>query len=136
MTYVLLLINYFADIIALLVVGVICLVLFVLWQRYLERVQDNPELAYSQWTPPPLMRLSVWGRANGRLAVMLVIAFFDWSGFLSWNFWVQVNLSSAKINHVPLLNKPHLAVLPKLHALVPNTHHDPTTTNVCHWPHL
>lgn len=97
------------DIIALLIVGVICLVLFILWERYLENVQNHPKAVFSRWTPPPLMKLSIWGRAKGRFAVMMAIAFLNWSSFLrwdlsshahyyiglylmacSWTFWVQV----------------------------------------------
>lgn len=40
--------------------------------------------------PPPLMRLSIWTRVNGRLAAMMFIAFTTWSGFQSWVYWVQV----------------------------------------------
>jgi len=36
------------------------------------------------------MSLSIWGRANGRLGAMMVIAFTTWCAFLAWNFWVQV----------------------------------------------
>lgn len=77
-------------IIALLVISVILLVLFVLWERYLEQVQQNPNAAYSMWTPPPLMKPSIWSRAKGRFAVIMSIAFLNWSSFLSWVFWVQL----------------------------------------------
>ncbi|OJA19939.1 hypothetical protein AZE42_08044 [Rhizopogon vesiculosus] len=65
-------------------------VLFVLWERHLEKAIDDPSRAPSLWTPPPLMRPSIWGRSNGRMAVILVIAFLNWSGFVSWNFWAQL----------------------------------------------
>ncbi|OJA15668.1 hypothetical protein AZE42_11818, partial [Rhizopogon vesiculosus] len=35
-------------------------VLFVLWERRLEKVIDDPSRAPSLWTPPPLMRPSIW----------------------------------------------------------------------------
>jgi len=34
--------------------------------------------------------LSLWKRANGKLAVMMWIAFLNWCAFLSWNFWAQL----------------------------------------------
>lgn len=84
--------NIFAilDIIALLVVGVFMVSLFLVWERYLEQVLDDPSRVSSVWTPPPLMRLSLWARAKGRMAVILAIVFLHWSAFISWNFWVQV----------------------------------------------
>lgn len=36
------------------------------------------------------MKLSVWSRANGRMAVMMLIGFVEWCSFMSWTFWVQV----------------------------------------------
>ncbi|EMD33363.1 hypothetical protein CERSUDRAFT_142330 [Gelatoporia subvermispora B] len=77
-------------IIALLIVGVVLLGLYVAWQYYLERVQDSGRSDMSRWTPPPLMRITIWGRDHGRLAVMLCIAFLEWSSFLSWQFWAQL----------------------------------------------
>ena len=77
-------------IIALIVIGVLLIALFLLWQHYLERVREDPTQAKSRWTPPPLMSLSIWTRAKGRMAVMLTIAFLEWCSFLSWTFWAQV----------------------------------------------
>ncbi|KAF9456825.1 major facilitator superfamily domain-containing protein [Collybia nuda] len=77
-------------IIALLIVGVFLIVVFVFWQRYLEKVQNTPNAPYSLWTPPPLMKISVWGRARGRFAVMLIVAFLTWCSFFAWNLWVQL----------------------------------------------
>lgn len=81
------------DIIALLIVGVALLALFILWQWYLERVQLNPNAPYSALTPPPLMKLSLWTRGNGKFAAMMVIVLFTWCSFLAWNFWAQVRRS-------------------------------------------
>ncbi|KAF6746905.1 efflux protein [Ephemerocybe angulata] len=64
-------------IIALLVIGVFLLVVFVFWIRYLEKVQDDPDAVISVWTPPPIMRLSLWRRAEGKYAAMMVIAFVN-----------------------------------------------------------
>lgn len=78
-------------IIALLIVGIIMVGLFLAWEYKLERiVDDDPSRAVSMWTPPPLMRLSLWTRERGRMAVILVIAFLNWSAFIGWSFWVQL----------------------------------------------
>ncbi|KAG1852813.1 major facilitator superfamily domain-containing protein [Suillus subalutaceus] len=77
-------------IIILLIVGIIMVSLFLLWERYLEQVIEDPSRAPSAWTPPPLMRLSLWTRAKGRMAVILAIAFLNSCTFVSWGFWVQL----------------------------------------------
>ncbi|KAI0706606.1 efflux transporter [Earliella scabrosa] len=79
-------------IIALLIVGVLLLILFVLWEQHLERVHASPDASvrHRWWTPPPLMPVSIWARAHGKLAVMLVIAFLEWCSFNSFNFWIQL----------------------------------------------
>jgi hypothetical protein len=69
--------------------------LFLLWERYLEKFMDDPLRTPSAWTPPPLMKLSLWTRAKGRMAVILVIALLNWCAFSSWSFWVQVRSCSA-----------------------------------------
>ncbi|KAK0467833.1 putative efflux transporter [Desarmillaria tabescens] len=74
---------------ALLITGVIFIVLFLFWQHYLERQQDSAN-SPSKWTPPPLMRLSLWTRANGRVAVVMVIAFLNWCCFQGWCYWTQL----------------------------------------------
>lgn len=78
-------------IIVLLVLGVILLAVFLVWEWKLERIiEEDPSRATSMWTPPPLMKLSLWTRAKGRMAVILVIAFLNWSAFIGWSFWVQL----------------------------------------------
>ncbi|KAI1786590.1 efflux transporter [Ganoderma leucocontextum] len=78
-------------IIALLIVGVLLLVVFVFWERHLEQIHDQGgELSQRWWTPPPLMPVSIWGRANGKLAAMLAIAFVEWCSFNVFTFWVQL----------------------------------------------
>ncbi|KIM37309.1 hypothetical protein M413DRAFT_448602 [Hebeloma cylindrosporum] len=74
-------------VIALLVLGVMLIGLFLLWQHYLEKVHDDP---FSSLTPPPLLKLSIWTRANGRIAAIVMIAFTNWAAFVSWVFWVQL----------------------------------------------
>ncbi|KAK0463275.1 efflux transporter [Desarmillaria tabescens] len=81
-------------IIALLVVGVIILGLFLLWQWYLERIQLNPNAPYSALTPPPIMKLSLWARGNGKFAAIMVIVMFTFCSFLGWNFWTQLYYQS------------------------------------------
>ncbi|KAF8836185.1 efflux transporter, partial [Paxillus ammoniavirescens] len=77
-------------IIALLIIGVILVGMFLVWEHHLEKALDIPDKPKSIWTPPPLMKLSLWARAKGRMAVILAIAFLNWSGFLCWTFWVQL----------------------------------------------
>ncbi|KAJ7916039.1 MFS general substrate transporter [Mycena leptocephala] len=69
-------------IIALLIVGVLFIVMFILWQHHLEKNEGKGR--------PPLMKLSLWARAEGKFAVMQAIAFLEWAGFISWYFWAQV----------------------------------------------
>ncbi|KAF8717707.1 Peptidase S28, partial [Rhizoctonia solani] len=65
---------------AVLVVSVLLLVCFVSWEYYLE----------TRTTHPPLMRLGLWTRANGRFAAVQLIVFFDWACFTTWLFFVTV----------------------------------------------
>lgn len=76
--------------IAILIVGILIFALFVFWERYLERVQNDSVTSGRWWTPPPLMNVSIWGRASGKLGVMLIIAFLQWCGFISFSFWITV----------------------------------------------
>jgi len=69
-------------IIALLIISVLFLAMFLLWQHYLEKNEGKRR--------PPLMKLTLWSRAKGKFAVMQAIAFFQWAAFLSWYFWAQV----------------------------------------------
>ncbi|QRW17932.1 Serine carboxypeptidase S28 [Rhizoctonia solani] len=65
---------------AVLVVSVLLLVCFVSWEYYLE----------TRTTHPPLMRLGLWTRANGRFAAVQLIVFFDWACFTTWLFFVTL----------------------------------------------
>ncbi|KAF5353804.1 hypothetical protein D9758_010586 [Tetrapyrgos nigripes] len=75
-------------IIGSLVAGVVLVLIFGLWQHYLEHVHDGLRDPYD-WipSPPPLMRLSFWKRSKGRVTVVMIIAFLNWASFLGWNFW-------------------------------------------------
>ncbi|KAL1950009.1 hypothetical protein VTO73DRAFT_8890 [Trametes versicolor] len=77
-------------VIAILIVGILIFALFVFWERYLERVQNDSVTSGRWWTPPPLMNVSIWGRASGKLGVMLIIAFLQWCGFISFSFWITL----------------------------------------------
>ena len=79
-----------SDIIALLVSGVIFVGLFLCWQYYLEKRFDDHNSTYSVFTPPPLMRISIWTRAHGRLGAVMLVAFTTWCCFQSWLYWIQV----------------------------------------------
>ncbi|PBK86269.1 putative efflux transporter [Armillaria gallica] len=74
-------------IIALLILGVTLIVTFVFWQRYLEQKYDTK---LSKRYPPPLMRLSLWTRGNGRVAAAFIIAFLTWCALYSWLYWAQL----------------------------------------------
>ncbi|KZS91971.1 putative efflux transporter [Sistotremastrum niveocremeum HHB9708] len=71
-------------IIGLLITSVVFLAAFIAWEKYL---QDHTEF-------PPLMPLTIWTRGHGKFAVMQLIAFFEWSGFLSWAFWATIYYQS------------------------------------------
>lgn len=77
-------------IIATLVIGVFLVAVFLVWEHHLEKASSDPNRPKSIWTPPPLMKLSLWSRAKGRVAVVLAIAFLNWAGFLSWSLWAQL----------------------------------------------
>ena len=127
------------DIIVLLIIGVILVVLFLLWQNYLENLQSRSDGALKVWwTPPPLMKLSVWSRAKGRLAVMMFIGFLEWCSFMSWTFWVQVRLYSLSINwktaiRISCLLRLNEALLPGIPLALTSSDNDPTLAYVCHW---
>ncbi|KAI0833324.1 major facilitator superfamily domain-containing protein [Trametes gibbosa] len=78
-------------IIALIIVGAALIVLFVFWEHYLEQLHARGDATAERWwTPPPLMSVTIWTRARGKLAVVLVIAFLEWCSFNSFTFWIQL----------------------------------------------
>ncbi|PPR06397.1 hypothetical protein CVT26_004843 [Gymnopilus dilepis] len=77
-------------IIVLLILGVCLVGVFLYWQHILERAQDDPSRHHAKFYPPPLMKLTIWTRANWRFAAMMALAFMDWCSFLSWTYWVQL----------------------------------------------
>ncbi|KAK0470437.1 putative efflux transporter [Desarmillaria tabescens] len=74
-------------IITLLFLGITFIIAFFLWQRYLGQKYD---MKSSKRYPPPLMQLSLWTRANGRVAAAFVIAFLTWCALYSWLYWAQL----------------------------------------------
>jgi len=96
----------FPDIIVLLILGVIIIGCFLCWEHYLEKIHDDPEAVYSVLTPPPLMKLSIWTRANGRIAAMMVVAFTTYASFQAWDFWMAVRTFFAGISclRIDILN--------------------------------
>jgi hypothetical protein len=71
-----------------------------LWERHLEKLQDNPALKRPSWTPPPLMRPSMWTQARGKVAAIMLIAFLQFAGFIGWFYWTQVHLPALKTRHM------------------------------------
>ncbi|KAF8340804.1 MFS general substrate transporter [Amanita rubescens] len=78
-------------IIALLITGVFLLIAFIIWEDHLGR----------RTTFPPLMRLDIWTRARGRFTAIQIIAFLEWSSFMSWILWVQLYYQTYK-RYTPL----------------------------------
>lgn len=92
-------------IIALLVLGVLLLGAFVWWEHLLGQSEAaflgkaaDPEKASTEegtkrrsFLVPPLLRLSLFKRAKGRLAVVLVVVFFVWAGFTGWAYYAVVS---------------------------------------------
>ena len=65
--------------------------LFVFWEHFLEKLHAQHDAARERWwTPPPLMKPSIWTRMRGRMTVMLVIAFLEYGAFSSWILWAQL----------------------------------------------
>lgn len=59
------------DIIALLVISILMIASFFLWEHHVEK----------RTTRPPLMRLALWTRAKGKLAATYFIGGISWMGF-------------------------------------------------------
>ena len=82
----------FEDIIGLIVLGAVLMALFIAWQYFLERTQERGDGSRSFWTPPPVIKLSLWSRGSGKFAAMMIIVNFTFASFLGWSFWVTVSL--------------------------------------------
>jgi Na+/melibiose symporter-like transporter len=78
-------------IIAILVVSIALLAAFVWWEHMLEVGLEEGE---KSTRASPLLKLSIFKRAHGKLAAMLCLAFFVWAGFTGWMFYAVVSLLS------------------------------------------
>ncbi|KAG8856950.1 hypothetical protein FRB96_006213 [Tulasnella sp. 330] len=67
-------------IIVLLILSLFGIATFLCWEWYLEYRAGYP----------PLMRLSLWKRANGKFAAVQAIAFVVWIAFNSWIYWATL----------------------------------------------
>ncbi|KAE9396652.1 efflux transporter [Gymnopus androsaceus JB14] len=77
-------------IIGCLVTGVVLMVIFLVWQHYLEKALAKPTGSASPLTPPPIMKLSLWKKSNGMLAALMCISFLNFASFLAWFYWIQL----------------------------------------------
>ena len=73
---------------ATLITGISLVVGFVLWEDHLCR----------QTTFPPLMRVNIWTRAQGKFAAIQIIQFLEMSSFMSWMLWVQLYYQTYKVS--------------------------------------
>nr|GAT55166.1 predicted protein [Mycena chlorophos] len=134
------------DIIVLLVLSIVCLFAFALWEHHLEEVHSQPGGLYytglppadafprtstssgapnlppnstnskdterrkgiaarlipraaaesklaralRDYTPPPLLRPSLFLRAKGRVGAVYAVAFLQFAAFMVWAYWVQL----------------------------------------------
>ncbi|KAJ7765345.1 efflux transporter [Mycena metata] len=76
------------NIISLLLLSILLLALFGVWELYLERAHSKP--AAARYTPPPLLPPSIFTRAGGRVGVVYGIALLQFAAFMIWAFWVQL----------------------------------------------
>ena len=130
--------TFSVDIIGLLIVGVLFVVLFVFWERYLEQIHEQgPETSQKWWTPPPLMPVSIWARQNGKVAAVLVIAFVEWSSFTGFTFWAQVSFRGSFVPCLPPLSILLVfapAILPRIPQPEPDYDHGPAAPHASDRP--
>ena len=67
-------------VIVFLVLSVLLIGAFVLWEHYL----------ISRCAFPPLMPLEIWTRDHGRFSAMQLTGFLEWACFTSLTFWVAL----------------------------------------------
>jgi hypothetical protein len=84
------------HIIALLILSIILLSAFVWWEHVLEVERSELKEGEKGARAPPLLKLSIFQRAHGKLAVMLCLAFFVWAGFSGWIFYAVVGALSRR----------------------------------------
>ncbi|KIM24280.1 hypothetical protein M408DRAFT_233993 [Serendipita vermifera MAFF 305830] len=64
-------------IISFLVIGILLLILFLLWEHYVV----------THFSSPPLVSLDIWTRDHGRFGAMQAVAFLEWACFTTLTFW-------------------------------------------------
>ncbi|KAJ8093347.1 hypothetical protein PM082_020204 [Marasmius tenuissimus] len=74
-------------IVVFLILGLVLLAMFIYWEHRLETLRKYNKTSWLP-TPPPIMPLSLWARAKGRVAVVMCIACCLWASFLGWNYWI------------------------------------------------
>ncbi|EJU05211.1 hypothetical protein DACRYDRAFT_86362 [Dacryopinax primogenitus] len=67
-------------IIALLILAALLFAAFVGWEHYVE----------TRLTLPPLIRLNIFKRGQGKLAAILLVAFLIMGAFSSWQYWATL----------------------------------------------
>ncbi|KAJ7185178.1 efflux transporter [Mycena filopes] len=85
-------------IISLLLLSLVLLGLFAVWEVRLERVQRarfassdlSQYRAYMRDAPPPLLPPSLFTRGGGRVGVVFAVAGLQFAAFMVWAFWVQL----------------------------------------------
>ncbi|KAJ7185184.1 major facilitator superfamily-domain-containing protein [Mycena filopes] len=73
-------------IISLLLLSLVLLGLFAVWEVRLERRYR----AYMRDAPPPLLPPSLFTRGGGRVGVVFAVAGLQFAAFMVWAFWVQL----------------------------------------------
>lgn len=119
------------DIIGCLVTGVVLMVIFLVWQHYLEKALAKPTGSASPLTPPPIMKLSLWKKSNGMLAALMCISFLNFASFLAWFYWIQVNIYIDILAPILALTC-FSAVLSRLPSFDTNPYNGPNAPHVCH----
>ncbi|KAH9937920.1 efflux transporter [Epithele typhae] len=90
-------------IIAILVLGILLTGCFIVWEYFLDKIHSEPGSPRNRWwTPHPLMPLSIWARAHGKLAALFTIAFLEWSSFTLLTFYMQLYYQEYK-GYSPIL---------------------------------
>lgn len=90
--------SWLADVPALLVVSIILFVLFLCWERYLERRNGSI---------PPAAKFSLFTRNRYRFTFVLLASFFAFMGAAGWVYCVTIFYQNVKGDSA-LMNAVHL----------------------------
>ncbi len=77
------------------------------------------------------MRVSLWTRAGGRVAVTFIITLLTWCALYSWLYWAQVCPLCMVCMHPSLIFAK--VVLPELHWAGPSRHSHSSPSSIHHW---